>query len=193
VTGNDTVYRSETDALAAVRTLLRWIGEDPDRDGLIDTPSRVIRAIHEMTRGYAVDPASVLTTVFEQRHDQMIQATAIGFASLCEHHLLPFIGTVDIAYLPANGQILGLSKLARCVDVLARRLQVQERMTDGIMTAIADTVPCDGVAVRVRASHACAGVRGVRQPGMVMTTIALRGAFLENAATRSEWLAGLPA
>lgn len=180
-------------AEACVHTLLRFIGEDPDRDGVRDTPRRVVKALLELTSGIDLDPAAVLTTSFDSSHDQMIAVSGIEFASVCEHHLLPFVGTVDVAYIPANGAIVGLSKLPRLVEVLARRPQVQERLTDQIAETLAKAVANEGVAVRVRARHACAGVRGVRQANMTMTTQALLGAFRSDAATRAEWTASLPA
>lgn len=175
-------------AQEAVRTLLRFIGEDPDRDGLRDTPRRVVKAMREMTWGLGMDPSTVLATSFESGHDQMILVDGIRFVSLCEHHLLPFVGTARVAYIPDNGQILGLSKVARLVGLLAARPQVQERLTDEIAEVLAKTVPNIGVAVKLTASHACAAVRGVNQPGMAMVTTRLRGVFFNNPETRAEFL-----
>lgn len=180
---------TDGEAHRAVATLLRYIGEDPTRDGLADTPRRVAKALRELTRGMGQDPASVLTTSFESGHDQMIVVPGIRFVSLCEHHLLPFVGTATVAYLPNGGRIVGLSKLPRLVELMAARPQVQERLTDEVADVLEKAVDCGGVAVRIVASHACAALRGVRQPDMSMVTTRLTGAFLANPETRAEFLA----
>lgn len=176
-----------TDPITAVRTLLAMIGEDPTRPGLLDTPDRVVRAFVEMTEGYHVDPADVLARRFADRCDEMVVVSDIDFTSLCEHHLLPFVGVAAIGYLP-DDEVVGLSKLARLVDVFARRLQVQERMTDQIADALWDHVGPLGVGVVVQAKHSCMGCRGVRKPGATMTTSAMRGAMRDNPETRAEFL-----
>lgn len=169
----------------AVVRLLQWIGEDPLRDGLVNTPSRVTKALREMTEGYRQDPVAILGTVFEVAYDELVISAGIPFCSLCEHHMLPFIGTVDIGYIP--GKVVGLSKLSRLVDCFSRRLQVQERMTDQIARAIVDTLSPD-VAVIVKASHMCMECRGVRKIGSCMITSAMHGAFRDKPEARAEFL-----
>lgn len=176
------------EALAAVRTLLLWVGEDPFRDGLRDTPKRVAKAWREMTAGACVDPAEALGRVFDVAHDEMVLLKGIRFASLCEHHVLPFTGTADVGYIP-RGKVVGISKLARLVHGFARRLQVQERLTDQIADAIEQTLDPLGVFVVVRAHHQCMGCRGVVLPEALMVTSAMRGAFKDDAKARAEALA----
>lgn len=171
----------------AVVRLLQHIGEDPNREGLADTPARVLRAWTEMTTGYGEDPAAVLATVFDEHHDQMVVLDGIRFTSICEHHLLPFVGTAKVGYVP-DGKVVGLSKLARIVETYARRLQVQERMTDQIAVAVHENLKPLGVGVVVRAHHSCMGCRGVRQPDATMTTSALLGILRYSAEARSEFL-----
>ncbi len=173
---------------AAVREILLAVGEDPDREGLRETPERVARLYAEAFSGLRADPREVLRKTFTQKYDEMVLVKDIQFASFCEHHLLPFIGKAHIAYLP-RGKILGLSKLARLVEVLARRPQVQERMTEDIADLLTETLEPRGVAVIVEASHSCMTVRGVRKPGSSATTSSMRGVFRDNHATRSELLA----
>ena len=170
----------------AVRLLLRSV-DDPEREGLIETPRRVVKALWEMTRGYNDDPAVILSKTFNEPCDEMIVVSGIAFTSLCEHHLLPFTGTVDIGYIP--GKVVGLSKLARLVDCFSRRLQIQERMTSQIADAIGEHLTPKGVAVVVRGRHACMSCRGVRKSEAVMVTSAMRGRLIEDASARAEFLA----
>jgi GTP cyclohydrolase I len=176
----------------AVHTLLEFIGEDPSRDGLRDTPKRVVNSLLEMTGGYREDAELVLGTSFRVTHDEIILLSGIRFSSLCEHHMLPFQGVAHVAYIPAPGVergIVGISKLARVVEVYARRLQVQERMTDQVADAVEKAIGPKGVAVVVKARHECMGCRGVLQPEAVMTTSAMRGVFRDDPAARGELLA----
>lgn len=179
---------SAEDAREAVKTLLRYMGEDPDREGLMETPDRVCRAWVEMTEGYRMSPEKVLSTTFEGNSDEMIVLKDIEFTSCCEHHLLTFSGRAHVAYLPANGRIVGLSKLARIVDVFAKRLQVQERMTQQIAESIKKELNPAGVAVVVEGQHSCMCVRGVRKQGASMMTSSLHGVFRDNSATRAEFM-----
>ena len=167
--------------------LLEFIGEDPTCPGLARTPERVIDALAEMTVGYREDPATHLGVVFPDVCDEMVVVSDIDFTSVCEHHLLTFTGTAAIAYIP-DGQVVGLSKLARVVDVFARRLQVQERLTEQVADAIVEHLHPKGVGVVIRARHSCMGCRGVRKPRAVMTTSSLRGALKEKPAARAEFL-----
>jgi GTP cyclohydrolase I len=170
----------------AVREILLAIGEDPDRDGLLDTPARVARACAEQFAGLLQRPEDVLTTVFDIGHDEMVIVKDIELYSTCEHHLVPFIGVAHIGYVPnAKGQITGLSKLARLVDVYARRPQVQERLTCQIADALVDILDPRGVIVVCEAEHLCMTMRGVRKPGAKTVTSAVRGAFRDNV-TRAE-------
>lgn len=171
----------------AVVRLLQFVGEDPTRDGLVDTPRRVTRALEEMTAGYRADPGEVLSRTFAVDCDEMVALRGIRFASLCEHHLLPFTGRADVVYVPGK-RVVGISKLARLVDCFARRLQVQERMTQQIAAAIQDHLDPRGVAVVVRAHHHCMGCRGVGQPEAEMVTSALTGLMLDDHKARSEAL-----
>ncbi len=174
-------------ATQAVVQLLQWIGERPEREGLLDTPQRVARALREMTRGYHDDPKQILSTTFEVAYDQMVVLREVRFQSLCEHHMLPFMGTASVGYLPRD-RVVGLSKLARLVRCYAHRLQVQERMTTEIAEAIAKHLECLGVGVVVRARHSCMGHRGIRQPDAEMVTSAMLGVFRDNSGTRAEFL-----
>jgi GTP cyclohydrolase I len=169
----------------AVRELLAAVGEDPDREGLLDTPARVARMYAEVFSGLHTDPAQFLQKTFTQKHDEMVLVKDIEFASCCEHHLLPFTGKAHIAYLP-DGQVVGLSKLARVVEVIARRPQVQERMTEDLADLITRELKPRGVGVIVEASHSCMTIRGVRKPGSMTITSALRGLFKTNPTTRGE-------
>lgn len=175
-------------AREAIRTLLRYIGEDPNRDGLLETPDRVCRAWVEMTEGYQTSSKEVLSTTFEGNSDEMVVLKDIEFTSCCEHHLLTFSGKAHVAYLPAHGRIVGLSKLARIVDVYAKRLQVQERMTQQIAHAIKDELGPAGVAVVVEGQHSCMCVRGIKKQGATMVTSSLHGVFRDNSATRAEFM-----
>src|SRR5215207_3904754 len=167
----------------AVREILAAVGEDPDREGLLDTPDRVARMYAEVFAGLGTDPATYLQKTFTQKHDEMVLVKDIEFSSMCEHHLLPFMGKAHIAYLP-NGQIVGLSKLARVVEAVARRPQVQERMTEEIADLVMRELKPRGVGVIVEASHSCMTIRGVRKPGSMTITSALRGLFKTNPTTR---------
>ena len=172
---------------AAVREILLAVGEDPDREGLQETPARVARMYAEVFSGLHQDPGELLRKTFTQKYDEMVLVKDIGFASLCEHHLMPFAGKAHVAYLP-NGKIVGLSKLARVVEVLSRRPQVQERMTEQIADLLMDELDARGVGVILEATHTCMTVRGVRKPNSVMTTSAMRGVFQANQSTRSEFM-----
>jgi GTP cyclohydrolase IA len=172
---------------AAVREILAAIGEDPDRDGLLDTPSRVARMYEEIFAGLREDPKALLNTSFDAGHDEMVMVRDIALTSTCEHHLVPFIGKAHVAYIPNDdGRITGLSKLARLVDAYARRPQVQERLTTQIADEIERTLQPRGVLVVIEAEHLCMSMRGVRKPGSTTVTSAVRGLFRENVATRSE-------
>jgi GTP cyclohydrolase I len=172
---------------AAVREMLAAIGEDPDRAGLRDTPARVGRAYAEMFAGLAQDPYEVLATTFDEGHDELVLVKDIPMYSTCEHHLVPFHGAAHVGYIPGHdGRVTGLSKIARLVDVYARRPQVQERMTRQIADAMADVLKPRGVIVVVEAEHLCMGMRGIRKPGSTTVTSAVRGIFREKAATRAE-------
>ena len=173
-------------AEAAVRELLIAVGEDPDREGLVETPRRVARAYGELLAGMRKGPHEVLTTTFDLGHDEMILVRDIELWSMCEHHLVPFIGVAHVGYIPnENGRITGLSKLARLVDVYARRLQVQERLTTQIAEALMGILEARGVIVVIEAEHLCMTMRGVHKPGSSTVTSAVRGS-MHNAATRSE-------
>jgi GTP cyclohydrolase IA len=171
----------------AVETILHAIGEDPGRDGLLRTPERVADMYAEIFAGLGKDPATELDVVFEADHDEMIMVRDISLASVCEHHLIPFIGRAHVAYIPNDsGQITGLSKLARLVDVLSKRPQVQERLTTQIADAIERALEPRGVLVVIEAEHLCMSMRGVRKPGSQTVTSAVRGIFRANDATRAE-------
>jgi len=179
-------FRNDEAAEEAVTTLLRYIGEDPSREGLADTPARVAKAWLEMTAGYREDPAEILSRTFEESSDELIILSGISFYSTCEHHLLPFYGTACVGYLP--GKVVGISKLARLVNCFAQRLQIQERMTRQIADAIEANLDARGVGVVVRAHHLCMGCRGVRQQDTDMITSAMLGKLRTDAASRSEFL-----
>jgi GTP cyclohydrolase IA len=171
----------------AVREILLAIGEDPERDGLRDTPARVARAYAEQFAGLRMGPEDVLTTVFDAEYDEMVLVRDIEVYSTCEHHLVPFFGKAHVGYIPnVKGQITGLSKLARLVDVYARRPQVQERMTSQIADAMMTVLEPRGVIVVIEAEHLCMSMRGVRKPGAKTVTSAVRGSFLESDSTRAE-------
>ena len=171
----------------AVREILLAIGEDPERDGLLDTPARVARAYAEQFAGLRQAPQDVLTTVFDAEYDEMVLVRDIEVYSTCEHHLVPFFGHAHVGYIPnIKGQITGLSKLARLVDVYARRPQVQERMTSQIADAMMAVLEPRGVIVVIQAEHLCMSMRGVRKPGAKTVTSAVRGSFLESDSTRAE-------
>jgi GTP cyclohydrolase IA len=171
----------------AIREILLAVGEDPDRDGLRDTPARVARALTEQFAGLNLEPTDVLTTVFDADHEEMVLVRDIEMFSTCEHHLVPFFGRAHVGYIPnEKGQITGLSKLARLVDVYARRPQVQERMTSQIADAMMQTLEPRGVIVIIEAEHLCMSMRGVRKPGAKTVTSAVRGSFLSSETTRLE-------
>ena len=171
----------------AVREILIAIGEDPDRDGLLKTPARVARAYAELFAGLRVEPSQVLGTTFEADHEELVLVRDIQVMSMCEHHLLPFYGVAHIGYIPGeDGRVTGLSKLARLVEVYARRPQVQERMTSQIADALSDVLKPRGVIVVIEAEHLCMAMRGIRKPGASTVTSAVRGLFRENPASRNE-------
>lgn len=170
----------------AVRRLLEHVGEDPNRDGLVDTPRRVVKAWKEMTGGYSIDPGALLSTTFDVHYDEMVVVRRVPFVSLCEHHVLPFTGHATVAYIP--GKVVGLSKLARLVDAYARRLQVQERLTNQIADAIEAHLDPRGAGVIVTAQHACMSARGI-QKAADMVTSSMRGAMHDEPAARHELLA----
>ncbi len=172
----------------AVREILLAVGEDPDREGLVETPARVARMYAEVFAGLHLDPRTHLQKTFTQQHDEMVLVKDIEFASCCEHHLVPFLGKAHIAYLPA-GKVVGLSKLARVVDAVAKRPQVQERMTEEIAELIMSELRPRGVAVILEATHMCMTIRGVKKPGTTTVTSAMRGLFKTNPMTRGELLA----
>jgi len=170
---------------AAVREILIAIGEDPTRDGLIETPNRVARAYAEMFTGLEADPAEVLATTFDLGHDEMVLVRDIEVWSTCEHHLLPFTGVAHVGYIPSKGKITGLSKLARLVDAFAKRPQVQERLTSQVADALVEHLGARGVIVVIECEHLCMTMRGVRKPGAKTVTSAVRG-VMANPATRAE-------
>lgn len=183
---------SREEAEAAIRTLLRWVGEDPTRPGLLDTPSRVSRAYEEWFGGYGHDPTEILRTTFEETsdYDEIILLRDVGFVSHCEHHLASIVGKAHLAYLP-DRRVVGISKLARIVDVFARRLQIQERMTAQIADTIQDVLEPRGVAVVIEAVHHCMTTRGVNKPSASMITSRHTGVFRDNPSTKQEFLASI--
>ena len=178
------------EAEAAVRILLRWAGDDPEREGLLDTPARVVRAYEEFFRGYEQDPEAILRRTFEETdgYDEMVVLKDIPFESHCEHHLVPIIGKAHVGYLPET-RVVGISKLARVVEAYAKRLQIQEKMTAQIAKAIEEVLQPRGVAVVIEASHQCMTTRGVHKAGVTMVTSRMLGAFRDDAMTRREFLA----
>lgn len=181
---------SRAEAEAAVRTLLRWAGDDPARDGLIETPARVTRAFEEYFAGYADDPEAILHKTFEETegYDEMIVLRKIRFESHCEHHLAPIVGHAWVAYIP-NGRVVGISKLARVVQSFAKRLQIQEKMTAQIANVINEVLRPQGVGVVIKAEHHCMTTRGVMKPGTDLVTSRMLGVFRDNSITRQEFLA----
>lgn len=181
---------SRAEVEAAVRTILRWTGEDPDRDGLKETPARVTKAYEEFFKGYSQDPDAILKKTFEEieGYDEMIVLRGIRFESHCEHHMAPIIGRAWVGYIP-NGRVVGISKLARVVDAYAKRLQIQEKMTAQIANTIERVLKPDGVAVVIKAQHHCMTTRGVHKPDTDMVTSRMLGVFRDNPATRQEFLA----
>lgn len=181
---------SRAEAEDAVRVLLRWIGDDPEREGLVGTPDRMVRAYEEWFSGYNEDPVELLRRTFEETdgYDEMVVLRDIRFESHCEHHIAPIIGRVHVAYLP-DRRVIGISKLARLVDVYAKRLQIQEKLTAQIANTINDVLEPKGVAVVVEGVHQCMTTRGIHKTGVSMVTSRMLGAFRDNIATRREFLA----
>jgi GTP cyclohydrolase I len=181
---------SREDAEAAIRTLLRWAGDDPTREGLVDTPARVARAYEEFFAGYAVDPVALLERTFEETdgYDEIVLLRDIRLESHCEHHMVPIIGHAHVAYLPYR-RVVGISKLARVVDAYARRLQIQEKLTAQIANTIQQVLEPRGVAVVIEAAHQCMTTRGIHKPGVTMVTSRMLGAFRDDPTTRREVLA----
>ena len=169
----------------AVREILAAVGEDPDREGLRETPARVARMYAELFSGLHDDPRKHLRKFFTEKYDEVVLVKDISFNSMCEHHMLPFIGQAHVGYLP-NGRVIGLSKIARVIEVVSRRPQVQERMTETIADLLVEELQAKGVAVVIEASHSCMTVRGVRKPGSICVTSAMRGIFRSNLSSRSE-------
>ena len=186
ISANNDVSRDEVEM--AVRKLIQWAGDDPEREGLLDTPKRVVKAFEEFFSGYAIDPTEYLERTFEEinGYDEMIVLRDITFISHCEHHILPVVGKAHVAYLPAR-RVVGISKLARVVEAFAKRLQIQERMTAQIANAIQDALQPRGIAVVIEAEHQCMTTRGVMKPGVSMVTSRMLGAFRDDAKTRLEF------
>lgn len=177
------------DVEQAVRTLIQWAGDDPDREGLLGTPSRVVRSYEEFFRGYNEDPVDLLQRTFEETegYDEMVVLRDIPFFSHCEHHIVPIVGKVHIGYLP-SARVIGISKLARVVETFARRLQIQEKLTAQIANTLNDVLQPKGVAVVIEATHQCMTTRGVEKPGVSMVTSRMLGDFRDDAMTRREFL-----
>ena len=169
----------------SVREILVAVGEDPDREGLLETPARVARMYAELFSGLHTDPSIHLKKFFTEKYDEMVLVRDIAFNSMCEHHMLPFIGKAHIGYIP-NGKVVGLSKLARVVEEISRRPQVQERMTEQIANLLIEELDVKGVAVVIEASHSCMSIRGIRKPDSVCVTSAMKGIFRSNLSSRSE-------
>ena len=177
-------------AEAAVRELLIAVGEDPDREGLLETPARVARAYAEIFAGLHTEPTDVLNKTFSEDHQELVLVRDIPIYSTCEHHLVPFFGVAHIGYIPGeSGQVTGLSKLARLVDLFAKRPQVQERLTSQVADALVDKLGAQAVIVVIECEHLCMAMRGIRKPGAMTTTSAVRGGFKRNASSRAEALA----
>lgn len=179
----------QEEAKAALRTILLYLGEDPDREGLLETPDRIVRSYEELFCGYKQDPKDILQKSFGiENYDQMVIIKSVPFVSFCEHHFLPFTGKCSIAYIPKGQRVVGLSKLARLVDIFAKRLQIQERMTLQIADALEQHIAPAGIAVVVEAVHQCMACRGVKKKGASMITSDMRGAFRSNESARAEFL-----
>ncbi|MBN9671197.1 GTP cyclohydrolase I FolE [Roseibium aggregatum] len=180
------------DAEAAVRLLIEWAGDDPDREGLIDTPARVVRAYEEFFEGYDSDPAELLARTFEETndYDDMIVLRDLRFESHCEHHIVPIVGKAHVAYLPAD-RVVGISKLARVIEVFAKRLQIQETLTSQVADTIQQVLQPRGVAVVIEAAHMCMTTRGIKKPGVSMVTRRLLGEFRSDADLRGDFLSSL--
>lgn len=187
--GSETGRPSRTEAEAAVRTLIRWAGEDPTREGLLDTPARVVRSYEEFFAGYDTDPTELLARTFEETegYDELIVLREIRFESHCEHHMVPIIGCAHIGYMP-DQRVIGISKLARVVDAFAKRLQIQEKLTAQIANAIDEVLKPKGVAVVIEASHQCMTTRGVHKSGVGMVTSRMLGLLRDDPSTRREFL-----
>ncbi len=185
---NDNAHSTDSKIEKAVREILLLIGEDPERDGLLNTPNRVARMCKELFSGVQKDPKDEITITYRENHDEIILVKDISFYSVCEHHLIPFFGTAHVAYLPKNGIITGLSKIARVVDTTSKRPQLQERMTSQIANAILEKLNPLGVAVVLEAEHLCMSMRGIRKPGSKTVTSVLKGIFQTNQASRAEVL-----
>ena len=184
----DTKHKVDLDVIKkAVRDILVAVGEDPDRPGLTETPRRVAKMYEEMFAGLHTDPARHLEVVFPESYDEMVLVRDIPFTSMCEHHLLPFSGVAHVAYIP-NGKVTGLSKIARVVDEVSRRPQVQERMTETIAELVDNHLNTTGVAVVISAEHSCMSIRGIKKPGSTTVTSALRGLFKTSQSTRAEFM-----
>ncbi len=189
-TADETGKPSRAEAEEAVRVLLRWAGDDPTREGLHDTPARVVRSYEEFFSGYAEDPVEILKRTFEEveGYDEMVVLRDIRFESHCEHHIAPIIGKAHVGYLPKN-RVVGISKLARIVEIYARRLQIQEKLTAQIANTLQDVLDPKGVAVVIDAAHQCMTTRGVHKAGVTMVTSRMLGLFRTNPSTRREFLA----
>ncbi|MES2599573.1 MAG: GTP cyclohydrolase I FolE [Pseudomonadota bacterium] len=189
ISQDDTDRPDRAEVEAAVQTIIRWAGDNPQRDGLIETPSRVTRAFEEFFSGYAQDPVEILQKTFDETegYDEMIVLRGIPFESHCEHHMAPIIGRAWVAYIP-NGRVVGISKLARVVDVFAKRLQIQEKMTAQIANTINDVLKPQGVGVIIKATHHCMATRGVHKADTDLVTSRMLGCFRDNALTRQEFL-----
>jgi GTP cyclohydrolase I len=181
---------SREEAMQAVRTMIRWAGDDPEREGLKGTPGRVVRAYEEFFAGYAEDPVEILSRTFQEvsGYDEVVVLKDIPFESHCEHHMVPIIGKAHVGYLP-DKRVIGISKLARVVEVFARRLQIQEKMTAEIAAAISRTLQPKGVAVVIEATHECMTTRGIHRPGVGMVTSQMNGVFRDDPSTRREFFA----
>ncbi len=186
---SDNTRPTRAEAEDAVRTLLRWAGDNPNREGLVDTPNRVVRAYEEFFAGYDTDPREILERTFEETdgYDEMVLLRDIRIESHCEHHMVPIIGKAHVAYLP-NRRVVGISKLARLVELFARRLQIQEKMTAQIANSINEVLEPKGTAVVLEAAHQCMTTRGVHKPGVTMVTSRMLGAFRDDSSTRREFL-----
>ena len=184
------VKPTRAEAEEAVRTLIRWAGDDPDREGLVGTPDRVVRSYEEFFAGYAEDPREILARTFEETdgYDEMVVLRDIRLESYCEHHIVPIIGKAHVGYLPAH-RVIGISKLARIVEAYAKRLQIQEKMTAQIANCIQEVLEPRGVAVVIEAAHQCMTTRGIRKPGVAMVTSRMLGSFRDDPSTRREFLA----
>ena len=186
----ETAKPSRSDAEAAVRTLIRWAGDDPDREGLVDTPDRVVRSYEEFFSGYSADPKAILERTFEEveGYDEIVLLRDIRLESHCEHHMVPILGKAHVAYMP-HRRVVGISKLARLVEAYAKRLQIQEKLTSQVANAINEILQPLGTAVVIEAAHQCMTTRGVQKAGVTMVTSRMLGTFRENGETRRELLA----